>query len=126
MKIKKIAIMLAVIMFVMTVIMSGCGDTKQGKSLEEQIIGSWDEEDSIGYGFFFHLNFYDDNTVDWNSSKAENFASWTIVNGDILKFTYNDTLNSDYSGIDKWTITIDGDIMILTNDDGGMAQYSRK
>lgn len=125
MKMKKNSIVLAIIVLVMAVILSGCGNAKESKSLDEQIIGSWEISD-ITNGFCSELNFYDDNTADWGSSNDANFASWVIVNDDILKFTYNDTLTSDCSGAEKWTISIDGDIMMLTNDDGVVAEYSRK
>lgn len=112
-------------------LLCGCGSTKD-KSLDQQIIGSWEQESyewaegSKGdFRFFLELNFYDDNTADFGSNNDANFAHWDIVNNEILKFTYNDTLSSDYSGTDKWTVTIDADTMTLTSDDGSYAVYSR-
>lgn len=128
MKRRSVSIIFLAIVLMTAMALSGCGDTSKGKSIEEQILGSWEcnSDDYYKGGFFGLLNFYDDSTVDWDTEASDDFATWSIVNGNILKFTFNDTLSSHYSGTDKWTIEMDGDTMILTNSEGETAEYYRK
>lgn len=122
MKAGRIKTMFAAILLILAVLLSACGRMPVGKSLNEQIIGSWKMDSSDGDGFFFELNFYDDNTVDWGSAQG-GYAQWDIVNDNTLKLIYSET--SRYSGQETWTISIENDTMTLTDEDGGTAQYLR-
>lgn len=118
MKKAKQLVLSIVLVFILAVMVTGCGT----KSLDEQVIGSWIKVSSSG-GFFNQLNFYDDGTLDWGS---DDYASWTIVNNNVLKFIYSSDIAWRYGSSETWEISISGDEMTLIDDDGAEGIYTRK
>lgn len=92
--------------------------TACGKSLDKQILGAWERaEGSTG---FYELNFFDDGTFDVGFDVT---SDWAIVNGDTLKLTWS--VWSNRVGVDTYEISIHGDTMTLTGENGKVQTYQR-
>lgn len=104
-----------------------------GKSLDEEIIGVWNRSDEASEeksGGYYELYIYEDGTLYVSNPtdiSTNDVASWSIVNENILKFSWRQTISSSRSGTDMYEIvSINGDTMKCKgNGRDGVIVYDR-